>query len=162
MNSIIRSISASRPSRLLVLVNPKGGSGRAASIWSQKSQPILRLAGEQALLVCGRQRTRGHLNAYESQIASCPAVHPKSSRPEILASMPDLVLSAWNCFLCQRQGVAKHLLLKGKGWCRGGVRDTGDEVCRAWARGRVRYVSARPGSHRWHLSGKFPCCTRAL
>jgi hypothetical protein len=46
INGIIRSISASRPSRLLVLLNPKGGSGRAAKIWSQKAQPILRLAGK--------------------------------------------------------------------------------------------------------------------
>jgi len=52
LNSIIRSTAACRPSRLLVLLNPKGGSGRAVKVWHQKAQPILRLAGEHARRVC--------------------------------------------------------------------------------------------------------------
>lgn len=112
MNSIIRSMSATRPSRLLVLLNPKGGSGRALKIWSQTSQPILRLAGEQAKLVCGHWRARGHLNAYGCQIYSLPVLRPTSSTSEIVAACQILscllgiaccvIGKEWQCICCWR------------------------------------------------------------
>ena len=46
INSAIRSVSAGRPTRLLALVNPKGGARKAATVWAKKAQPILHLAGE--------------------------------------------------------------------------------------------------------------------
>lgn len=49
INGIVRTMSASRPARLLVLLNPKGGSGRAAKVWHQEAQPILRLAGVECM-----------------------------------------------------------------------------------------------------------------
>lgn len=49
INSIIRSSAVERPSRVLVLVNPKGGARKAAKVWNKKAQPILQLAG---VLLC--------------------------------------------------------------------------------------------------------------
>lgn len=45
MNSAVDQSCPGRPARLLVILNPKSGNGRAKRVWNRDVQPILQVAG---------------------------------------------------------------------------------------------------------------------
>ena len=45
MNSAVHQSCPGRPARLLVILNPQSGNGRAKKMWNRDVQPILQLSG---------------------------------------------------------------------------------------------------------------------